>query len=118
MSLSLLAATVVLGLGALVGIEATTGPEPAPKVALLAPPAAVAPGQAVTLRAHAPSLERRSERPLLTWDTDGDGQFDDGAGTAVAARFAADRLVEVKATWLDGPLPVSRIASATVRVSR
>jgi hypothetical protein len=86
-------------------------------IALAAPDGSVAPGRAVPLEAR---VADAAGRPVITWDLDADGRFDDAAGPAVRARFdatGAPHRVRVTAMWLDGPVTIVRTAGATIDVA-
>jgi hypothetical protein len=118
MVLSLVAAA--LGLAAAgIALPATADPPPAPHdaLAVVAPARPVAPGAPVTLAARVPD---GAAPPTITWDLDGDGRYDDDAGAVVRVRFgAADgpHRVRASALWLDGAVPITRTATATVHVA-
>jgi hypothetical protein len=112
--------TALLALAA-AGVASSPGAASTPAssgaIALVAPDGSVAPGRAVPLEAR---VADAAGRPVITWDLDADGRFDDAAGPAVRARFdatGAPHRVRVTAMWLDGPVTIVRTAGATIDVA-
>jgi hypothetical protein len=113
--------TALLALAA-AGVASSPGATATPAsasgaIAVVAPDGSVAPGRAVPLTARVPDA---AGRPVITWDLDADGRFDDAAGPAVRARFDAaggPHRVRVTATWLDGPVTIVRTAGAAINVA-